>query len=140
VALSLLAGILLWAAGPYVYRIWVRHAVVFDSACFDVLLVGIIANSVWLTSSVVPMSTNVHHRMAVAYLLGTSGSLALAWLLIHPYGNLGAASAILIGEVWMCWFVLPMALRQVNDTPAEFLSAMFRRPRFNRAWWSTNEV
>jgi len=128
-AMSFLTGILLWIIGPYAYRVWVRHSVVFDRACFGVLLVDVLASSLWLTSSIVPMSTNVHQRMALAYLAGTSFSLALAWVLIHPYGNLGAALSLLASEAWMCWFVLPMALRQVDDTAAEFVSAMFRVPR-----------
>jgi O-antigen/teichoic acid export membrane protein len=128
-ALSLLSGILLWIIGPSVYAGWVRGTVVFDQACFGALLISVLANSLWLTSSVVPMSTNVHSRMALAYLLGTSLSLALAWVLIHSYGNLGAAVALIAAEVWMCWFVLPIALKQVDDTVYEFLLALFRIPR-----------
>jgi O-antigen/teichoic acid export membrane protein len=128
-ALTLLAGIVLFAIGPYAYRVWVGGGVVFDRTCFNLLLIGVLANSLWQASSVVPMSTNVHHRMAVAYLSGTSVSLVLVWGLLQPFGVLGAAMSLLLSDVWMCCFVLPIALRQVNDTLVEFVSAMFRSNR-----------
>jgi O-antigen/teichoic acid export membrane protein len=125
-ALSILAGIFLWVAGPYVYRLWVGSTVVFDGTCFNILLVGVLANCFWQASSIVPMSTNVHQHMAVAYLGGTAASLALAWALIHPLGIAGAALAALVTDIGMCCCVVPMALRQVNDTWGEFVCAMFR--------------
>jgi O-antigen/teichoic acid export membrane protein len=128
-ALSILAVLFLWILGPHLYRLWVGANVPFDRVCFDFLLMGVLANSLWQTSSIVPMSTNVHHHMAAAYLLGTASSLALAWALIHPFGIAGAAVAMLLCDVAMCGFVVPLALRQVDDTLKEFVCAMFRRNR-----------
>src|SRR5260370_31877198 len=70
--LSVLGGLLLWATGPFLYHIWIRKAVTFDAACFHILLFAAIANSLWYTSSVVPMSTNAHHRLPLPYLPATS--------------------------------------------------------------------
>jgi O-antigen/teichoic acid export membrane protein len=133
ISLAFLSGAILWIVGPYAYHLWVRDAVSFDSACYRVLLVDLFVNALWLMSSVVPMSTNVHQKIAIAQLSGTVGSLLLAWILLHPYGNTGAAIALFAPEVWMCWVVLPTAFRQVHETPREFLAALVRIPRFSRA-------
>jgi O-antigen/teichoic acid export membrane protein len=125
-ALSILAALFLWILGPYVHRLWVGPGVTFDRTCFDILLVGVLANSLWQASSIIPMSTNVHHHMAIAYLLGSASSLALARALLHPFGIAGAATAALLCDVGMCFFVVPIALRQVDDTLKEFACAMFR--------------
>jgi O-antigen/teichoic acid export membrane protein len=138
--LSVLGGLLLWLAGPFLYHIWIRNAVTFDAACFHILLFAAIANSVWYTSSVVPMSTNVHHRIAFAYLAGTSISLGLAYVLIYPLGIVGAALALLLIHASMCWLVLQTALRQVQDTLREFVVSMFILLPFGRAWRQAGEV
>ncbi len=138
--LSVLGGLLLWLAGPFVYHIWIRNAVTFDAACFHVLVLAAIANALWYTSSVVPMSTNVHHRIAFAYLAGTSISLGLAYVLIHALGIVGAALALLLINASMLWLVLQTALRQVQDTLREFIVAMFTLAPFERAWRQASEA
>jgi O-antigen/teichoic acid export membrane protein len=138
--LSVLGGLLFWVTGPFLYHLWIRNAVAFDAACFHVLLLAAIANSLWYTSSVVPMSTNVHHRIMFAYLAGTSISLGLAYVLIHPLGIVGAALALLLVHASMSWLVLQTALRQVHDTLREFVVAMFVLPPFGRAWRQAREA
>jgi O-antigen/teichoic acid export membrane protein len=138
--LSVLGGFLLWLAGPFLYHIWIRNAVTFGALCFHILLFAAIANSLWYTSSVVPMSTNVHHRIAFAYLAGTSISLGLAYVLIHPLGIVGAALALLLIHASMSWLVLQTALRQVQDTLREFVVSMFILLPFGRAWRQAGEV
>jgi O-antigen/teichoic acid export membrane protein len=123
--LSLLSSLLLWAIGPAVYRFWIRSTGLFDPTCFHMLLIVIIANTVWYTSSVVPMSTNAHRPMALAYLGGTAVSLGLAWVLAGSFGIAGAALALLLIDAWMSWLVLRAALRQTEDTLTGFVSYMF---------------
>jgi O-antigen/teichoic acid export membrane protein len=125
-ALSILVALALLILGPYVYRLWVGTGLIFDRTCFDILLFGVLANSLWTASATVPMSTNVHQYVAGAYLLGTAVSVALASVLLHQFGIAGAAMAALLCDVGMCCFVVPIALRQVNDTMKEFACAMLR--------------
>jgi len=80
---------------------------------------------VWYTSSVVPMSTNAHRPMALAYLGGTAVSLGLAWVLAGSFGIAGAALALLLIDAWMSWLVLRAALRQTKDTLTGFMSYVF---------------
>lgn len=126
--LSFACTLALSLIGPRLYGSWTRHAVQFDPLTFDLLLIVILANSFWYTSSVVPMAANQHEKIAVAYMVGTSLSLGFAWSLMAKFGTAGAAAALLCIDAGMAWLVLHVALRQLADTPAEFASAMFSVP------------
>src|SRR6202158_3286586 len=58
--LSILGGLLLWMCGPLIYRLWIRPGVAFGATCIPALLLVVVTNSLWDTSSVVPMYINVH--------------------------------------------------------------------------------
>lgn len=126
--LSFGAGLFLWFAGPAIYRGWIRHAVGFDANCFHILLVVTLANSLWFTSSVVPMSTNAHHRLTVAFLAASALSLAVGWALIPGMGISGAAWALLLTDAAMVSVVLRTSLCQLQESFADFTTALFRLP------------
>ena len=123
--LSVLAAVLLWATGPYVYMRWTRHAVAFDAGCFHVLLIVSMVGSLWYISSVVPMSANLHFSIALSVLAVTVVSLGVARILTPQYGLTGAAAALLLADLSMCGMVFRAALRQTRDTAGEFLASAF---------------
>lgn len=129
-AISVVSGALLWLIGPYIYQQWVRHAVAMDTNCFHILILVTFANSLWYTSSVVPMSTNEHHRIAFWLMALSTGSLLVARLVIPGLGLTGAALALLLIDVLMIWLVLRTSLRQLNDKLPQFLGDVFSIPRF----------
>jgi len=128
--LSICGGLLLWMFGPFIYRLWIQHSVSFDPTCFHVLLLVVVTNSLWDTSSVVPMSINSHCRIAAMYSGVTVLSLLLAWMLAPSLGIGGAAIALLSTDGWMAGLVLPTALSHVQDSPKKFIVALFSIPRF----------
>jgi O-antigen/teichoic acid export membrane protein len=128
VASSIGVTLFLWFAGPWIYSAWIRHAVSFDATCFHILLLVALANSLWFTSSVVPMSTNAHHLLAIAFATASLGSVALGWVLIPAMGITGAACALLLVEILMISLVLRTSLRQLDETFTEFASGLFRLP------------
>jgi O-antigen/teichoic acid export membrane protein len=128
--LSLACSVVLAVIGPRVYGSWTRHAVSFDPLTFNLLLLVVLANSFWGTSSVVPMASNQHEKIAVGYIIGTSLSLALAWALLKPFGTAGAAIALLVIDCSMVWLVLRVALRQLSDEPGPFARSMLSMPNF----------
>lgn len=127
-ALSSAAGLFLWFAGPTIYRIWIHHAVDFDAGCFHILLFVTLANSLWFTSSVVPMSTNEHHRVTIAFMVASALSLCVGWGLIRSMGISGGAWALLLTDAVMVSLVLRTSLRQLHETFAEFSASLFRLP------------
>jgi len=127
-ALSIGSALSLWAAGPWIYRIWIHRAVTLNINCFHVLLAVTLLNSLWFTSSVVPMSTNSHHRLAAGFVTASSVSLALASVLVPRFGITGAACALLLVDAWMMWTVLRTSLRQLHDEFRPFVNALFQLP------------
>jgi O-antigen/teichoic acid export membrane protein len=128
VALSFVTGILLWYSGPRIYLFWIRHAVSFDATCFHILLLVTFANSLWFTSSVVPMSTNAHHRLTIAFAAASIGSLAVGCLLVSAMGIAGAAWALLLIDAFMVSLVLRISLRQLHESFADFARSLFTLP------------
>jgi O-antigen/teichoic acid export membrane protein len=127
--LSSACSVALAIVGPRVYGVWTHHTVRFDPLAFNLLLLVVLANSMWYTSSVVPMATNQHHTIAVAYTVGTMSSLGLAWLLMHRFGLAGAATALLCIDAAMIGVVLRSSLQLLSDTPGEFAASMLALPR-----------
>ena len=128
--LSLACTLALAIAGPYIYGSWIRHAVTFDPLTFDLLLIVMLANSLWSTSSAVPLASNQHEKIAVAYMTGTLLSLGVAWISMRRFGPAGAAAALLCIDAAMFWLVLRIALSQLSDTPGEFAVSMLSIPKF----------
>ncbi len=130
--MSALAAVLLWTIGPYVYLRWTRHSVAFDAASFHILLLVSLVGSLWYISSVVPMSANLHFSIALNFLAVTLVSLGVARILTLQYGLAGAAVALLLADLSMCWMVFRAALRQTGDAAGEFLASAFLNARTER--------
>jgi O-antigen/teichoic acid export membrane protein len=121
IVVSATAGCLTWIFGPAIYNLWIAGKATLDPTCFHVLLLLGVANSVWNTSSVVPMSTNVHDGIAWRFLFLTSLSLALGVFLARTMGMTGAAVSLLMTDLAMCWIVLHAALKQLGVGPKTLL-------------------
>jgi O-antigen/teichoic acid export membrane protein len=127
-ALSVVSGSVLWFFGPMIYKIWIRNAIPFDFNCFHILLIVSFVNSLWFVSSVVPMSTNTHHRITLAFVALSSISLGFGWVLVKQLGLLGAAIALLVIDVPMTYLVLRTSLRHLQERLGDFIRAVFISP------------
>lgn len=131
--LSLASVVGLFFLGGWIYRVWTHGNIELHQPLFCVLLIVIVANSLWYTSSMVPMAINRHQRTALWYLLGTGMSLLLAiWMLPH-WGLVGAGSALLVVDLVMILHVLPQSLALVQDRFLEFISVVIKPP-YRLAW------
>lgn len=111
-------------AGPAFFRIWTRGRVTMDVPCFYVLLLVVIANSLWNTSSAVSVAANRHHGLALQYLIGTTGSLVLGYSLVAHFNLVGVAGAMLACDIWMGCFVVRASNKLLGDHTADFLRSM----------------
>ena len=85
------------------------------------LLLVVVVNSVWNTLATVLFATNRHKGLAVVYLVGATLSMATAIPLCSAFALPGAAMALLVIETGMVGYVLPAAMRVVEDRPQSFL-------------------
>jgi len=118
----------LLVGGPRIYVAWTHGRVRLDLALFHWLLVVVIANSFWLTSSSVAIACNGHQRIALAYLVGTSASIAIAYLLLPRLGLSGAAIALLAVDAVMSWYVLRSSVRILKDSSAGLFKSVLTVP------------
>jgi O-antigen/teichoic acid export membrane protein len=111
--------------GEWIIRVWTHGRVTFDATLFRMLLLVVVANSVWYTSSVVPMAANRHEKLALFYLLGAAGSLGIADLLLQRFGLTGAALALLFFELVTGTYTVRRSLSMLDDSFGEFARAIF---------------
>jgi O-antigen/teichoic acid export membrane protein len=140
IGFSILATSLLWILGPFAYRMWIGHRVDFNATCFHVLLLATITNSLWDMSAIIPISTNGHVRIALAF-MGTSAlSLGIACVLIPRFGIVGAAVALFATDIWMTRLVLRTTLSQVQDGIGTFAMSFLSLPSLRRFLESASQA
>ncbi len=123
------AGVLFLALfGNGIYGHWTHHKVAMDHHLFYLLLIEVLANSFWSTSSVVAVACNRHERQAVVYLVATALFLPTAYLLMSWFGLTGAGISLLMVDLCMIGYVLSHSLALLHDSPSEFSRALFRAP------------
>jgi O-antigen/teichoic acid export membrane protein len=130
--LSIFGGLLLWIFGPFIYHLWIRQSLDFDATCFHVLLLVVVTNSLWDTSSVIPMSINAHSRIALSYSAAAALSVTIAWMLAPRFGTTGVALALFATDACMTCLVIRTSLRLVQDDLKNFVEALFAVPHFRR--------
>jgi O-antigen/teichoic acid export membrane protein len=128
---SLGSAIFLYFAGSRIIAIWTHGRIVMDVTAFHWLLLVIVANSFWYTSSVVTVASNTHERVAAVYFAGTAASLVIARLLIPSFGISGAAMALLAIDLIVGWYVISSSLAALSESAADFYASMFRLPELS---------
>lgn len=126
--LCVAATIFLFTGGEQVYRLWTHGRVSLDPALFHWLIAAVVANSFWYTSSAVALACNRHQQIAVAYLLVTSISICVAYLLMSRFGSVAAAAALFATDLVMCIQVLRTSMRISRDTTKDFLLSISKVP------------
>jgi O-antigen/teichoic acid export membrane protein len=138
ISLLLCLGITLGVAflGDWIWRVWTVGKVPTDPVLLNIMLLQMVVSAFWFTSSVVPMATNQHQRMARAMLTATCLALALAWLLMHvsSLGLRGAAIALVAGDLFTAFYVVRESLRLLGDNLGDFTRSMLDLSLLQRLW------
>jgi O-antigen/teichoic acid export membrane protein len=122
------AILFLMVFGRLIYGIWTHHRINLDQTLYYILLVEVLANALWFTSSIVPISCNRHERQSIIYVLSTASSLPIAYLLLRWIGLPGAGVSLLVADICMIAYVLTNSLTILHDTPGAFLRALVSAP------------
>lgn len=130
--LGLLVVSALWVSGPVVLRAWTHGRVNFDAHLFHGLLLVVVANSFWFTSSVVVLAANMHRRLAAVYLAATTISLLTGLFVLPRFGLDWAPATLLIVDAITLPFVLRQSLITTRDTLGDFLGAVLPPPSVRR--------
>jgi O-antigen/teichoic acid export membrane protein len=114
--------------GPWFLTHWTGGHVPPSRGLLSILLVVVVVYSLWSTSSTLSMATNRHQRLASWYVAGTGVTVLFTYLLAVRYGLYGAAASLMISEVIMNMYVLPVSLRLSHDTFVGFMASMIHFP------------
>ncbi|RQZ09499.1 lipopolysaccharide biosynthesis protein [Burkholderia sp. Bp9031] len=90
--------------GERFYSAWTGKHVVFDSALFDILLLSMVANSMWQSASIFVIAINRHIRFAVAYLVAASVAIVIGLFAVHHGGIVSVAICLLGLDVFLVLF------------------------------------
>ena len=126
--------------GNWIWRVWTVGKVPTDPVLLNIMLLQMMVSAFWFTSSVAPMATNQHQRVARVMLAATCLALLLAWLFMRvtSLGLRGAAIALVAGDLFTAFYVLRESLRLLGDSLGGFtrsmldlslLQALWRRPK-----------
>jgi len=118
---SLTSALALIVLGQAIIRAWTHGLVDPPMALLAILLAVVVANSFWFTLTTSLVATNQHAWQAVIYLTSSSVALLLAVPLASGFGLVGAAVALLVIDLAMSAYVVPAALRIVDDSPRSFV-------------------
>ena len=114
--------------GPWFLHHWTGGHVPPSQGLLSILLLVVVVYSLWSTSSTLSLATNQHQRLAAWYILGTGVTVLFTYLLAVRYGLYGAAASLMISEVLMNLYVLPVSLRIAHDTFPAFMASMLHYP------------
>lgn len=129
---GLLVSVLIVAAvilgGPLLLNHLTHGKVPPSRSLLSILLLVVIAFSLWSTSSTILTATNQHKRLASVFLSATTATVLATWLAARQFGLLGAATSLLLSEFLMNLYVLPATLKIVHDTFPAFIKSVFTVP------------
>jgi O-antigen/teichoic acid export membrane protein len=115
--------------GPWFLTHWTSGHVPPSRNLLSILLLVVVLYALWSTSATLMTSTNQHQRLATYYILGTSLTCILCFILARAYGLYGAAASLLISELVMNLYVVPASLRIAHDTLPAFLASLLHYPQ-----------
>ncbi len=138
ISLFLCLGITLGVAvlGDWIWKVWTVGRVPTDGVLLNIMLLQMVVSALWFTSSVVPMATNQHQRIARVMLTATLVALGLAWLLMHVQvlRLRGAAIALVAGDAVTAFYVLRESLRLLGDDLGGFARSMLDLSLLQSFW------
>ena len=126
---SLLTTLVVGVSAYWFFPVWTSGQVGMQWSAFSLLLVGVLANSVWNTALMVPYATNRHGRMAVCYsLVYGAGAFILGYYGAEGLDLSGVALALLIVEGVMAAIVIRTALSMTHGTIGQWVASVVRPP------------
>jgi O-antigen/teichoic acid export membrane protein len=132
VQIALIVAVLIVSAmmllGPWFLSHWTHGLVPPSRGLLSILLLVVVFYALWSTSSTLLTSTNQHQKLAAYYIVATSITCVVCYLLARWYGLYAAAASLLLSEAIMNLYVLPACLVIAHDTLPAFLASMTHYP------------
>jgi O-antigen/teichoic acid export membrane protein len=115
--------------GPWFLTHWTGGHVPPSRPLLAILLLVVLIYSLWSTSATLAAAINQHQRLAMWYIAGTGVTVIFTYILARHYGLYGAAASLILSEVIMNVYVLPVSLRIAHDTLPAFCASLLHYPQ-----------
>jgi O-antigen/teichoic acid export membrane protein len=117
--------------GERILQFWTAQQVAMDWVLYLTLLGVGWVNAIWYTAATVLLSINSHAKIAVAYLtIYGVLTFALAYVGLLIFGFLGLSISLLISEILMSLYTVPIVLRRTGTTWKKWLQTILQPPVF----------
>ena len=127
-AACVFAGIWLHFTGKDIIEVWTLGRIAFDQRLLDIFLIYLVLQAPWLGSSVFSAAFNRHRNLAACYILSAVLGIGLAVVLIQHWGIFGVAAGLLIGDVLVCgWFIPLDTCRILGDNIGKYWAEVLIR-------------
>ena len=115
-------SIFLYFSGEYIYTIWTKNVVEFNIILFTLLLMALITNTLWSSSSVLLQATNNHKSFSLVYLLSAVLVFVLIFLILRTSHTISYIPiSMIIADLLLIFFVLKKTFIITNDKFSSFL-------------------
>lgn len=126
--MSISISMILLFLGNWIFSVWTDGHILFDFKIFLILLLGVIAESLWRIPTSIRLGSNRHRPIVWGYLIFSIFGLLLANNLSSSYGVLGIASGILLVDILMMilsiWTLKPL----INISIFKYILYLFVPP------------
>lgn len=128
---ALIMSLTLAIVGEKLLEFWTDGHTPMNWPVFILLLLAVVANSVWNAAIALPFVTNRYQKISIGYaLIYGGGAILSAFFAIYMVGFVGTGAGILLADVAMIVFVVPIAIRQQGETWLTWVRAVLTPPLY----------
>lgn len=119
---TIVASLFLLVFGSFIYNIWTRGELQFDLGLMGAFLIVAFIYILWQNSSVALSATNKHSSFAMYYLLLSSISIGIAYVIGRQFNNLSlVVYSQLVINIPLFIYGLKQSVRLIGDNTRELL-------------------
>lgn len=118
---SLLAVGLLAIFGETIYTYWTARKIAWDYEFYLLMLVAAFIGGLQSVSKVIPLSTNMHIRIANIYFISSVTALLALFVAVRFYGYVGIAYTLICYQSFIVSIIIREAIKLSNDSGRDYL-------------------
>ncbi len=129
---ALMGGLsaLLFITGPPLIQLWTGGRVILDRLTLSPFIAAAAVNGLWFVPGALVQATNRHAGLAARYALSSGTGILAALALCPSLGPAGGAAGMLLPEIFLFGYVLPVCCRMLERRPAELARQTLSFPAF----------
>lgn len=124
--LSIVSIIFLSQFGLFIIDIWTMGQVFPSKFLLYLMLLVILLDSLWLTSSILHTSTNQHKEIALYYLIGSSLTMIICHIFLPLIGLEAAPLSLILIDILMIVSVVQKSMKISQDKLKDFIFGFFQ--------------